>query len=107
TWCTRRAARDDRAFVATEAVRARIAEAIATGSRELTFTGGEPTMRRDLTALVALAHAGGAERITLETNATLVEVARAAELRDAGLEVARVNTPAFGDACDALTRDPG
>ena len=107
TWCTRRAARDDRAFVAGEAVRGRIDGALAAGSSELTFTGGEPTMRTDLAALVAYARSRGAERITLETNATLLDVARAQALRDAGLDVARVNTPAFGDACDALTRDPG
>jgi uncharacterized Fe-S cluster-containing radical SAM superfamily protein len=107
TWCTRRAAQDSRAFVVGEAVRARIDEALAAGSRELTLTGGEPTMRRDLAALVAHARSSGAERITLETNATLVDAPRAKELRDAGLDVARVNTPAFGDACDELTRDPG
>jgi molybdenum cofactor biosynthesis enzyme MoaA len=107
TWCTRRAARDSRTFVVGEAVRARIDAALATGSRELTLTGGEPTMRGDLAALVAHAHAAGAERITLETNATIIDAARARELHDAGLSVARVNTPAFGEACDAMTRDPG
>ncbi|HEY3820521.1 MAG TPA: radical SAM protein [Polyangiaceae bacterium] len=107
TWCTRRAAYDDRVFVMAEGVRARIDAALAAGSRELTFTGGEPTMRRDLASLMAYARAAGAERITLETNATLLDDTSAGLLREAGLDVARLNTPAFGDACDALTRDPG
>ncbi len=107
TWCTRRAAYDDRAFVVGEAVRTRIDEALAAGSRELTLTGGEPTMRGDLVALVRYARTAGAERILVETNATLIDAARASELREAGLDVARVNTPAFGAECDDLTRDPG
>ncbi len=107
TWCTRRAAEDHRAFVVGEAVRARIDVALAAGSRELTLTGGEPTMRRDLAALVAHARAAGAARVTLETNATLIDASRARDLREAGVDVARVNTPAFGEVCDGMTRDPG
>jgi molybdenum cofactor biosynthesis enzyme MoaA len=57
TWCTRRSEQDSRTFVVGDAVRARIDGALATGSRELTFTGGEPTMRGDLAALVAHARA--------------------------------------------------
>lgn len=90
-----------------EAVRARIDQALAEGIRELVLTGGEPTMRVDLVALVAHARAGGAERVVLETNATLVDEVRAVALRDAGLDLARVNVPALDDASDALTRDPG
>jgi len=56
---------------------------------------------------VAHARAGGAERVILETNATLVDTARAVALREAGLDLARVNVPALDEACDALTRDPG
>jgi MoaA/NifB/PqqE/SkfB family radical SAM enzyme len=106
-WCNRRAAQDDRAFVRTEAVRARIDGALATGTRELVLTGGEPGMRGDLVALVAHARTGGAERIVLETNATLVDEERARTLREAGLSAARVNIAAWGDTCDTLTRDPG
>ena len=106
-WCTRRSAKDDAGFVRGEAVRARIDRALAQGTRELVVTGGEPTMRVDLVALVAHARAGGAERVILETNATLVDPARAVALREAGLDLARVNVPALDEACDALTRDPG
>lgn len=73
----------------------------------MVLTGGEPTMRGDVAELVAHARASGARRVVLETNATLLDAARTRALADAGLDVARVNVPAFGDACDALTRDPG
>ena len=106
-WCTRRAAQDDRAIVRREAVLARVDQALAAGTRELVITGGEPAMRGDLVELVAHARAAGAERIVLETNATLVDESRARALREAGLSAARVNVPAWGDASDTLTRDPG
>lgn len=105
-WCTRRASLDDRDFVRVGAVRARIDEALVNGTREIVLSGGEPGMRGDLVALVAHARASGAERVVLETNATVLE-ARAQALRAAGLDAVRVNVPAWGDACDALTRDPG
>jgi MoaA/NifB/PqqE/SkfB family radical SAM enzyme len=64
-------------------------------------------MRGDLVDLVRHARASGAERVVLETNATLLDEARAKALREAGLELARVHVPAVDEACDALTRDPG
>jgi MoaA/NifB/PqqE/SkfB family radical SAM enzyme len=106
-WCTRRSDRDDPRLIRAASVRAHIEEGLANGAEEVVLTGGEPTMRGDLADLVAHARASGARRVVLETNATLVDGARARALKDAGLDVARVNVPAFGDACDALTRDPG
>jgi len=106
-WCTRRSDRDDPRFIQAASVRARIEEGLAGGAEEVVVTGGEPTMRGDLAELVAHARASGARRIVLETNATLLDGPRARALKDAGLDVARVNVPAFGDACDALTRDAG
>ncbi|HEY8087759.1 MAG TPA: radical SAM protein [Polyangiaceae bacterium] len=106
-WCTRRAAKDEPRFVQGAAVRARLDEALAAGSREIVLTGGEPSMRGDLVDLVRHARAGGAERIVLETNGTLLDEARAKALRAAGLDVARVNVPGLDAACDSLTRDPG
>ncbi|MBW2464983.1 MAG: radical SAM protein, partial [Deltaproteobacteria bacterium] len=73
----------------------------------LVLTGGEPTMRRDLTDLVRYAKGRGTRRVILETNAALIDVAGAEALADAGLDVARVHLPAWGEACDAITRDPG
>ena len=106
-WCTRRAAKDDPRFVQGAAVRARLDQALAAGSREIVLTGGEPSMRGDLVDLVRHARSGGAERIVLETNGTLIDEARARQLREAGLDVARVHVPAVDAASDAITRDPG
>lgn len=106
TYCTSRSAEDDRAFIRADAVRARIAAALATGAREIVLTGGEPTMRRDLASLVAHARVAGAS-VSLETNAALVDDARAIELRDAGLDLARVNLVGADARVDAVTRDPG
>ncbi|MDB4930316.1 MAG: Radical domain heme biosynthesis protein, partial [Myxococcaceae bacterium] len=105
--CTARRPEDDRSWVQTRAVLGRVREAAARGARELVLTGGEPGMRSDLAALVAAARQGGVERVVLETNATLIDGPRAAALRAAGLDLARVNLTAWGDALDAVTRDPG
>ena len=107
TYCTSRSAVDDRAFLRGEAVHARIDAALGSGAREIVFSGGEPTMRSDLAALVAYARAAGAERVALETNAALVEDARARELVGAGLDLARVNLVGTDERVDAITRDPG
>lgn len=105
--CTARRPEDDRPWVQTRAVLGRVREAAAKGARELVLTGGEPGMRSDLAALVAAAKQGGVERVVLETNATLIDGDRAAALGVAGLDLARVNLTAWGDALDAVTRDPG
>lgn len=100
TFCTSRRAVDDPAFVKTSAVEERIREAVASGAREVVLTGGEPTLRRDLVQLVARAKEGA--RVALETNATLVDLARAKALKDAGLDRVLVHL-----ASDEVTRDPG
>lgn len=102
TFCHARRPREDRALVLGAAERI----AAAAGAEELVLTGGEPTMRRDLPALVASAKASAAT-VTLETNATLIDEAMARALKDAGLDRARVHVPIFGPALDAVTRDPG
>lgn len=107
TYCTRRAERDDLAAIAPSALRAEITRAAAKGAGELRLTGGEPTLRRDLEALVEHARREGIERITVETNATLVDDARAQALSAAGLRTARVNLVGADDRVDAITRDPG
>lgn len=107
TYCVVRRASDVPAFVRASAVQARTGAALAAGAREIVLSGGEPTMRRDLAALIADAHARGAERVVLETNATLIDAARAAELRAAGLDRAIVNLAGDGPWLDAITRDEG
>lgn len=106
TYCTARRPRDDLAAIQPAALAARIDAALAAGAREILLGGGEPTLHRGLEALVARARAGGAA-VVLATNATLLDGARARALRDAGLTLARVNLAGWGDALDAVTRDPG
>ncbi|MEM6958847.1 MAG: radical SAM protein, partial [Myxococcota bacterium] len=76
------------------------------GAESVVLSGGEPTLRRDLPALVEVTAAMGAAPI-LETNAALVNDALAARLYAAGLREARVHVPAWGAAYDAVTADPG
>ncbi len=102
-FCDRRAPRERPAYVDANAVRRRIDEADAS---TVVLTGGEPTLRRDLCALVAHAKRGGA-RVELETNAAGIDEAKARALAAAGLDLARVHLPAWGEAADAITRDPG
>ncbi len=101
----------ERASVAASAVvLARVEAAVRAGARELRLTGGEPTLRRDLPAIVAYARraAGSAPMsIVIETNGALVDGPRARALAAAGLDRARVHLPAWGAACDAVTRDEG
>jgi MoaA/NifB/PqqE/SkfB family radical SAM enzyme len=105
TFCDRRSPVEDRDFVARAAVEMRIEQA-ASGGAEIILTGGEPTLRRDLAALIAHARACGASKVTLETNAALITPERAAELASAGLDVARVHLPTWGPALERITRDP-
>ncbi len=106
-FCTARAPRDDRFFVTPHAVRARIDAALSKGAETIVLTGGEPTLRRDLVELVAYAKKRGALRIELETNATLLDDARANALAEAGLDLARVHVPTWGPELDHITQDPG
>jgi MoaA/NifB/PqqE/SkfB family radical SAM enzyme len=107
TYCTVRAASDDPRAIAGGVMRRQVDDLVARGVREIVFTGGEPTMRRDLADLVRHARTRGAERVVVETNATLLDDARARELSLAGVDLFRVNLAGFGDALDAVTRDPG
>ena len=106
-FCNARRPRDDPAFVQPRAVAARLAAAQREGATEIVITGGEPTLRRDIAPLVARARRLGVERVVLETNATSITEERARGLAEAGLDVARVHVPRWGNALDELTRDPG
>jgi MoaA/NifB/PqqE/SkfB family radical SAM enzyme len=106
-YCNRRGVSDADPVFAPAALRARLGRAAAGGTREITFTGGEPTLRADLAPLVAHARSRGVERLILETNATLVDARAAAALRRAGVGLARVNLAGWGPALDDVTRDPG
>ena len=82
--CVARRATDDLAWVHAGAVEARICAAVGAGAREVVLGGGEPTLRRDLAALVANARRLGAEQVALATNATLLDPERARGLARIG-----------------------
>ena len=105
-FCIARRPTDDPVRFAGRAVATRVVAAARDGG-EVVLTGGEPTRRRDLPSLVALARRAGARRVILETNAALVDDAPASALAGAGLDLAPIHLPATGAALDALTRDPG
>ena len=105
--CVARRATDDLAWLRASAVEGRVAAAVAGGAREVVLSGGEPTLRRDLAALIARARGLGAETVALATNATLLDLERARALARAGLARAVVNLAGDGPWLDALTRDPG
>ncbi len=108
TYCISRSPVDRPSFIARPAVEARIEAALSTGASEIVLTGGEPTMRVDLPELVAHARKVGAERVVVETNATLLDPERARALRAAGLDLARVNVVGLAaEVVDRVTRDPG
>ena len=106
-YCNRRAESDDLAAIAPASLRTAIVRALASGCEEIRLTGGEPTLRRDLVALIAFARASGALRVSLETNATQIDDTRASELAAAGLTSARVNLVGGDAQVDAVTQDPG
>lgn len=68
------------------AVRRRVAIAVREGRQTVSFTGGEPTLRRDLADLVTAARAEGITGVELQTNGILLaNRALVAQLAEAGL----------------------
>ena len=107
TYCNRRAEVDDRAAIAPRALQVAMLRALGAGTEEIRLTGGEPTLRRDLADLVRFARQQGALRVSLETNATAIDLPRAEALAAAGLTSARVNLAGPDARLDAITRDDG
>ncbi len=105
-FCNGRRPVEDARFVSRAAVRRRIAAAQGAETREIVLTGGEPTLRSDLTDLVRLA-AEGSARVVLETNAARLDERQAHDLATAGLAVARIQLVAWGAAADEISREPG
>lgn len=106
-FCHARRAQDAAGFVAARAVAGRIVAAIKAGAERIVLTGGEPTLRKDLPRLVSAARRAGAKEVWLETNAALIDEARAMALQSAGLDRVRVQLSGADDSIDAITRDPG
>jgi GTP 3',8-cyclase len=70
----------------------------AQGVRKLRLTGGEPLLRKNLDVLVAeLAKIDGIEDIALTTNASILTLARAEQLREAGLDRITVSLDAIDE----------
>src|SRR4051794_25935729 len=105
-FCVFRRSEERPTFARASAVFQRVDDACSKGAREIVLTGGEPTLRRDLPLIVQHAKRRGAA-ITLETNGALVDAARAKDLANAGLDLARVHVPLWGDEADAISRDEG
>jgi len=64
---------------------------IAAHGKTISFTGGEPTTRKDLAQLLAFAKSSGIETVELQTNALLLGKGQARRLRAAGLDSAFVS----------------
>lgn len=107
TFCTFRRTADDPRAIAPATLRGEIDRARRAGVETLVLTGGEPTLRGDLPALVAYAKQQGIATVELETNATVIDTGRAEALARAGLDLARVHLPLGTDALDGITRDEG
>ncbi|MEM6962229.1 MAG: radical SAM protein [Myxococcota bacterium] len=103
-FCNRRSPREKPEFVRPRAVRERIDGA---ADACVVLTGGEPTLRRDLVDMVAYACGTQGRSVHLETNATLIDAHYARRLAEAGLSLARVHLPAWGEDADRITNDPG
>lgn len=73
------------------------------------FTGGEPTLRKDLPDLIRYAKAAGIERVVLQTNAIRLATPQVLDsLLDAGLDDALVSFHSHrAEVSDALTGAPG
>lgn len=78
----------------------RVASVFATlGVQKLRLTGGEPLIRRGLEALVSqLANIPGIKDIALTTNGSLLTLARARALKDAGLRRITISLDSINDA---------
>ena len=98
---------DNPKHVGDVAIAARMAEIQNAGVDELIITGGEPTLRSDLTQIVAQAKAADIHSVVLETNGTAMTSERAEALARAGLSRVRVNLAGWGPPLDAVTGDPG
>jgi MoaA/NifB/PqqE/SkfB family radical SAM enzyme len=79
------------------------------GAQRVIFTGGEPTMCKELEAYVAHARAQGYTIIEMQSNATLLDRGDLARrLRDAGLTDCQVSLHGpDGEISDRLTAAPG
>ncbi len=76
------------------------------GRSILTLSGGEPTLRHDLEAVIRLARRRGF-RVRLVTNAMALDAARARSLRQAGLRLVQVSVDGTEAGTFERVRGPG
>ena len=82
----------DAADRSAQAVGDDVREAIRAGARTIILSGGEPTLRPDLAAIVRAARADGASEVILETNGTRIDSRATAEaLRAAGVSSVQIS----------------
>jgi len=94
-------------ILAFEEIERVVRAAVALGVRKVRLTGGEPLVRRNLEALVAmLAEIEGIDDLTLTTNASLL-ADRAQLLADAGLHRVTVSLDALDDPTFQAMNDVG
>lgn len=106
SFCDARQENDRAELAGSSSIRRRIDGAHARDARQILLTGGEPTLRPDLPAIVRYAARGGAD-VVLETNATLIGADGAHELAGAGLVRAVVHVPAWNEIADYIAHLPG
>lgn len=107
SFCHARRERERVAIASPTSIRTRLDQAQAEGCQEIVFTGGEPTLRRDLVRIIAYAQKLGFAALTLETNGSTLDAPSITALVAAGLSTVRIHCPAWGDAADAITGVPG
>ena len=85
----------------TAGAKAVIEDLAAFGVPVLLFSGGEPLLREDLTELVAFSVQKGL-RVALSSNGTLFTLAKAQELRGAGLAYAGISLDGLADVHNTM-----
>lgn len=99
----------DTAEAPRERVTRAIREIAERGAKRLTFSGGEPTLSRDLEAYIRLAKECGIGTVCVQTNAVLLaDAAKCGKLREAGMDEAFVSLHGpTAEISDAITGAPG